>query len=103
MSTSAQLEVLRPFVNDRVSSLVRGRLLDGLKFFRDGVLLPEYGRSEVKLALLLVQIANERENFTADELHVLGGRQKISSSANTKVSSATVSERQPTKNRKNGR
>ena len=76
MSFSAQYEVLKPFLNDRISSLVRGRLLEGLKFFEGHTLRPEYSRSEVKIALLMVRIANSDEFFTIDELTIMEGRQQ---------------------------
>jgi hypothetical protein len=73
---SDQLEILIRFSNDRVMELVRGRLLEGRKFFQNKAMLPEYSRSEVKLALLLVRLANPKETFTADEESVMDGRQR---------------------------
>lgn len=68
---TAQYEILRPFITDRVRELVRGRLLQGLKFFDTHTLRPEYARDEVKLALLLVRMANPREVFSKTELDLL--------------------------------
>ena len=76
MSFSAQYEVLKPYVNDRIASLVRGRLLEGVKFFEGHTLRPEFSRSEVKLALLMIRIANDKEFFSIDELTILEGRQQ---------------------------
>ena len=69
---SAQFEVLRPFINDRIIALVRARLLDGERFFDSShALRPEYNRSEVKLALLLIRIANPDEPLSEDEKSLL--------------------------------
>ena len=76
MSLSAQYEVLKPYVNDRISSLVRGRLLEGMKFFDGHTLRPEFSRSEAKMALLMVRIANEHEFFSSDERAIMNGRQQ---------------------------
>ena len=62
-----QYEVLRPFITGRVQKLVRGRLLKGLKFFDTNALRHGLKRDEVKLALLLVKIANPREFLTVNE------------------------------------
>lgn len=68
---SGQFEVLRPFITDRVSDLVRSRLLEGLKFFGTTALRPGFNRDEVKLALLLVRIANPDEVLTDAETKLL--------------------------------
>ncbi len=63
-----QYEVPRPFVTDPVRKLVRGRLLEGaLKFVDTSTLRPGLKRDEVKLALLLVKIANPKEFLTVNE------------------------------------
>jgi hypothetical protein len=67
MSASPQFEVLRPFITERVQALVRERLLDGKLFFKNHSLLPGYSRPEVKMALLLVRIANPSEQLNKDE------------------------------------
>jgi len=67
----AQYEVLRPFVTERILSLTRGRLLEGVKFFNGNSLHHEYSRSEVKLALLLVKIGNPDESLTDNEKELL--------------------------------
>jgi len=83
----AQYEVLRPFVTERILSLTRGRLFEGLKFFERGTLRHEFGRGEVKLALLLVRIANSDEYLTALELEILEGRQRVLDSRKAVLSS----------------
>lgn len=74
--SESQYEVLKPYVNDRILSLVRGRLFDGVKFFDERTLRPEYSRAEVKLALLLVRIANPSEPLNSSELAILEGGQR---------------------------
>lgn len=66
-SVNGQYDALRPFITDRVEKLVRGRLLEGLKFFGTTALRSGFKRDEVKLALLLVKIANPKEFLTANE------------------------------------
>jgi len=65
MKSASQLELLRPHITERIAGLVCGRLLDGIKFFRNGVIASEFTRREVKLALLLVKIANPDEFYIA--------------------------------------
>lgn len=65
--SDAQYAVLRPFITDRINDLVRGRLLQGVKFFGTTALRSGFDRSEVKLALLLVRIANPKEVLTKQE------------------------------------
>ena len=86
MSFSAQYEVLKPYLTDRIISLVRSRLLEGLKFFRDDMLCPDYSRTEVKLVLLLVQIANPKEYLNANELAILERGKRISAPLNMESS-----------------
>ncbi|HWL51724.1 MAG TPA: hypothetical protein VNQ90_04775 [Chthoniobacteraceae bacterium] len=69
--SAAQYEVLQPYITDRVRELVRGRLLEGVKFFDKRALRSEYTRSEVKLVLLLVKIANPTEALTSEEQRLL--------------------------------
>lgn len=68
---NGQYEVLRPFITERINALVRGRLFEGLKFFGTSALRPGFDRGEVKLALLLVRIAHEKEVFTKEEAALL--------------------------------
>ena len=86
----AKYEVLRPFVTERILSLTRGRLFEGLKFFERGTLRHEFGRGEVKLALLLVRIANSDEYLTGPELEVLEGRQYAKSSQSAVLQSQSA-------------
>lgn len=66
-----QLEVLGPLVTDRVRELVRDRLLHGLKFFDGHTLRPQFKKADVKLALLLVRIANPKELLSKDEADLI--------------------------------
>lgn len=76
---SEQLEILRPFVTDRVRVLVRKRLLHGLKFFDAHTLRPQFKKADIKLALLIVRIANPKELLSKDELELIesGMRQHL--------------------------
>lgn len=69
--TLAQYEVLRPYITPRITDLVRGRLLEGVRFFDKRSLRSGYTRSEAKLALLLVKIANPAEALTSEEQRLL--------------------------------
>jgi len=94
MKSASQLELLRPHITERIAGLVCGRLLDGIKFFRNGVIASEFTRREVKLALLLVKIANPDECLTIDEHHIIEGRQKLPS---TKLHLIATKARKPQK------
>ena len=61
-----------PLVADEVelirkAALVRYRLLEGGRFFGQRRLLPEYKSNCVKLALILVRLANPAEEFSDEE------------------------------------
>lgn len=100
---SDQLELLRSFATDRILSLTRCRLLEGLKFFRRGSLLPEYNRADVKAALLLVRIANPSEYLTGPEEELLTGRQYVKSSPMpVKTSQLTAETSQQQSRKKQG-
>lgn len=65
--------------------LVRGRLLLGLKFFDGTKRIETWTREQVKLALLIVRIANPKEDMTAKEVEIMeGGQRKV------EVSSAQI-------------
>ena len=84
-------------------SLVRGRLLEGAKFFDHGSLRPEFGRSEVKLSLLLIKIANPGECLTGPELALLeGGQRKVTSLNTVSTSLKAVLASQPKKAKNRG-
>ncbi|MDD5348789.1 MAG: hypothetical protein PHQ12_01140 [Chthoniobacteraceae bacterium] len=68
---TSQYEVLQPFVTERIRELVRGRLLEGLKFFDGHNIRPGFDRAEVKLALLLTKIGNPMECLSIDETSLL--------------------------------
>lgn len=72
-----QAEILRPLLTPRISKLVTDRLFNGLKFFNN-CHSPNYDRGTIKLALLLVKIANPQEYFSADEMQAMNGRQRKS-------------------------
>lgn len=100
MPDSAQYSVLLPLVNERIQSLVRGRLLEGLKFFDKNTLRHEYSRSEAKLALLIVKIANPDEQFTAAERQLMEVSQREISALKGEISALKQENSAPTKNRK---
>jgi len=83
-NAAAELEILRPFITDRIQSLVRSRLLDGERFFENHVLRPCFIRPEVKLALLLVRIANPDEPLIVEEEKVLTARPQVQNSISSK-------------------
>jgi len=74
-----QYQVLQPFVTAGVTALVRSRLLEGGRFFDGHRLKPGLKRADVKLALLLVKIANPHEILTAEERTLLTGGQRQNS------------------------
>jgi hypothetical protein len=98
----SQLEILRPYIDERTAALVRARLLDGLKFFEGHSLRPGYTRPEAKLVLLLVQIANPKELFSADEANLIGGgsRQIHTSASKEHLTAQTPQKTARTKKRK---
>lgn len=73
---SAAYQILRELATETTMELVKLRLLFGLKFFDNHCLKDSFARSEVKLVLLLVQLANPDEVFSADEKAILGARQQ---------------------------
>ena len=73
-----QFEVLNRIATDYVWKLVRGRMLEGMRFFKNHTLLPEFEEGDVKLALLLVVIGHPDEVLSKDEARLLNRRQQQS-------------------------
>lgn len=87
---TGQFEILRPFITDRVQELVRGRLLEGMKFFDGHTLRSEFTRAEAKLALLLVRMANPTELLNEDEAALLkAGMRQMQTDARKEQSPAS--------------
>ncbi len=74
MKQNSQLDLLLPLASQKVRELMRDRLLHGLKFFDSHTLRSEFSRDEVKLALLLVKIANPAELLSGEEKDLLESR-----------------------------
>ena len=74
---TSQYEVLQPFITERIRELVRGRLLEGVKFFDSGKIADGFTRSDVKLVLLLVLLANPKEYLSLEEIGILESRQRV--------------------------
>lgn len=68
-----RIDLLQPLVNDRIQELFKARLLEGFKFFEGHSLAPGCTRSEAKLVILLVKIANPEEYLTVDEKLLING------------------------------
>jgi len=78
----AQWEILRSLASDAVMCMAHNRLLHGLKFFDGTKLMDAYTRADVKLALLIVRIANPTEEFTDKETALMNaparaGQEKV--------------------------
>lgn len=98
----AAWQILQKFVTEEVWSLVRGRVLEGQKFFGTTALRPGLKRDDVKLALLLVRIANPTECFTDAEKALLTNplrplRQRKDNATSAETASAGETEIKATK------
>ena len=85
---SDQYQVLAPFINERILSLVKYRLFNGGRFFDKNTLREKYNRSDIKLVLLLVAIANPKEPLSVAEKTLLSGamRQQEESALDSEIS-----------------
>ena len=95
-----EYDVLCPFVTDRVLELVRCRLLEGSRFFEHHALKPEFSKSETKLALLLVRVANPKEYLNSDEINLLEGCTRQQQSSSLEPQSSSPKPHRPSPNRK---
>lgn len=77
--SAAQFEILRPFITDRIQTLLYGRLFGGMRLYDADNHRLEDGISEAdaKLVILLVQIANPMETLNAGEKKLLTKRQQV--------------------------
>ncbi|HWL51325.1 MAG TPA: hypothetical protein VNQ90_02760 [Chthoniobacteraceae bacterium] len=91
--------MLKPYITPRVQELVRGRLLEGLRFFDKRVLRPEYSRAEVKLALLLIRIANPQETLVTEEFRILERLPQINPTSKPARSTGRKNVKSPTEER----
>jgi len=71
---NSQFEILKQFATKHVLKLAKSRLLEGTRFFQNHKLLPAYKRADVKLALLLVLVAQPDAAICADEVKLLDRR-----------------------------
>jgi hypothetical protein len=70
---SGQYELLRPVITKGIRKLALRRLTDSQNFFAGERLTVKMPKHQVKIALLLVQIMNPFEDFSAEEEALLRG------------------------------
>ena len=70
---SERLELLRPLLSPAIEKLARTRIYRGENLFSGERLLPKLKAADVKIALLLAEIINPLEDFSAEEEALMRG------------------------------
>ena len=71
--SSARLELLRPLITPAIEKLARTRVLTSENLFSGERLVVKMKPADVKIALLLAEIINPYEDFSAEEEALMRG------------------------------